>query len=80
MEVGYRWDPGEFPVDAYFAPEMSLSAEVDLVWGSEPEDVWRQEIRTVSKSEEGSEESVQGLSLTPRWPVTLGQCTFTIRG
>jgi alpha-amylase/alpha-mannosidase (GH57 family) len=80
VEVAYRWDPAEYPEDALFATEMSLAWEPDLAWEVEPVAVRRFEIRTVSKTEAGSEETVQGLSLTPVWPVSLGEARFTIGG
>lgn len=79
LEVLYAWDPTEYPSDAVFAPEISASEDLDVVWDPEPVEVWRFEIRTISKTEAGSEETVQGISSTPRWPVALGQARFTIR-
>jgi hypothetical protein len=35
-------------------------------------DVWSFTIATVSKSERGLDETVQGHSVTPRWSVALG--------
>jgi alpha-amylase/alpha-mannosidase (GH57 family) len=79
VAVSYEWDPTEYPRDALFAPEISASEDLDVVWDLAPAEVWRFEIRTVSKTEAGSEETVQGISTTPRWPVALGQARFTIR-
>ncbi len=81
LEVSYHWDPAAFPVDARFAPELSLSpdVEVELDLDPEPTEVWRYEIRTVSKSEQGFEESVQGWSATPLWPASLGEARLRLR-
>jgi hypothetical protein len=40
--------------------------------------VWQYPISTVAKSERGLEETVQGLSFTPLWPVELGAASFTL--
>ncbi len=81
LEVCYRWDPAAFPTDARFAPELSLSADVEVQLEADPEpsDLWRWEIRTVSKSEHGFEETVQGTSLTPLWPAALGEVRLRLR-
>ncbi len=79
LEVRYRWDPVSFPPDARFAPELSVGEEIELEMDPEPEDLWRYEIRTVSKSEHGFEETVQGTSLTPLWKVSDGAARIRIR-
>ena len=60
-------------LDLYGPLEMfgSLARDVDreyLPFVNE----WRSMITTVAKSERGLEETVQGLSITPRWPVHAG--------
>ena len=79
LTVRYRWDPKAFPPDAFFCPEISVSPEVqlDLTPGVE---VWRFPIATVSRSERGFEETVQGYSYTPRWPIRAGEALVTVRG
>ncbi len=78
LTVRYRWDPKAFPPDAFFCPEISVSPEVqlDLTPGAE---VWRFPIATVSRSERGFEETVQGYSYTPRWPIRAGEGRVTVR-
>ena len=78
LTVRYRWDPAAFPPDAFFCPEISVSPEVqlDLTPGAE---VWRFPIATVSRSERGFEETVQGYSYTPRWPIRAGEARLTVR-
>jgi len=44
----------------------------------EPASVWRHPIVTVSKREDGLEESVQGESITPRWPAQLGEARIVL--
>jgi len=73
VTLEYRWDPVDFPPDALFAPEFSLAREVPIETDPEPAGVWKYEIRTVSKSESGAEESVQGVSVTPFWPSEAGR-------
>ena len=74
----YRWDPAAFPPDAFFCPEVSLSreAELDLAPAA---DVWKFPVTTVSRSERGFEETVQGYSYTPRWPIRAGEGQLTVR-
>ncbi|HSR41044.1 MAG TPA: alpha-amylase/4-alpha-glucanotransferase domain-containing protein, partial [Longimicrobiales bacterium] len=83
LRATWRWDPADFPPDARFAPELSLSAafapEVELAWDPEPEAVWRHPIETLSRSEEGPEATVQGASVTPLWPCRLGRAGLEIR-
>ena len=74
----YTWDPVSLPPDALFAPELSLLQELPLELEPEPVAVWRYEIRTVSKSEAGAEESVQGISLTPLWRCRVGRAVVRI--
>ena len=78
LTVGYRWDPAAFPADAFFCPEISVSPEVQLDL-TPAADVWTFPITTVSRSERGFEETVQGYSYTPRWPVRAGEARLTVR-
>jgi alpha-amylase len=77
VRVSYRWATGAFPSGAHFAPEISLAAPASLrvEGGAEP---WRFPIETVAKSERGLERTVQGESLTPRWPVEDGEGIVTL--
>jgi hypothetical protein len=72
VEVTYAWDPSQLPADAWFAPEVSVSEDPGVTFDPAPGDVWRHDIVTVSKSESGLEETVQGCSITPLWPCSLG--------
>jgi 4-alpha-glucanotransferase len=72
VTVTYRWDPAAFPLGALFAPEISLAHPLELRY-TPVADVWSFPIATVSKSERGLDETVQGQSVTPRWPVALGE-------
>ena len=79
LEVRYSWDGSEMPADALFAPELSLARSVALQVHPEA-DVWRSEITTVSRSEKGFEATIQGVSITPRWPAHLGGCSLELGG
>ena len=76
LDVAYTWDGAAHP-NAIFAPELSLARDVPLRLQPETE-VWRSNITTVARSERGFEETVQGISLTPRWPARLGGCSLEI--
>jgi len=78
LTVSYRWDPGAFPTDAFFCPEMSVSRKVD-VDVTPPAEVWWFPVATVSQSERGFEETVQGYSCTPRWPIQAAEARLTLR-
>ncbi len=78
LTVSYRWNPTAFPADAFFCPEMSVSSEVQLDLTPAAE-VWRFPVATVSRSERGFEETVQGYSYTPRWPIRAGEARLTVR-
>jgi hypothetical protein len=72
VTVSYRWDPAAFPADASFCTEISVSHKLDL-------DVTPVPFTTVSRSEKGFEETVQGYAYTPRWPATAGEARVTLR-
>jgi hypothetical protein len=71
VEVLYNWASENFPEDAYFSTELSLGGEAELLAVPEA-DTWRFPISTFSKSEKGFDETVQGESVTIRWPVKTG--------
>jgi len=71
LTVTYRWDPNAFPADASFCTEISVSSKLDL-------DVPPVAFTTVSRSESGFEETVQGYSYTPRWSVRAGEARVTL--
>ena len=77
IAVIYRWDPSAFPAGAVFAPEISLAHPLELRY-TPAADVWSFPIATVSKSERGLDETVQGQSLTPRWSVALGEARIDV--
>jgi alpha-amylase/alpha-mannosidase (GH57 family) len=79
LAVSYRWDVGAAHAGGWFAPELSLATTFDDRISFSPEtDVWRFAIETVAKSERGLERTVQGESLTPRWPAAAGRAAIEI--
>ncbi len=77
LEIAWRWEPEDFPPDAWFAPELSLgrATPVDLAPGAE---TWTYPIVTISKCPDGFEAIEQGVSVTPRWPTGLGRASLTL--
>jgi hypothetical protein len=71
VTVSYRWDPAAFPADAFFCTEVSVSRKLDL-------DLTPVAFATISRSERGFEETVQGYSYTPRWPARSGEGRVTL--
>lgn len=79
VEVGYTWDTSDLPANAFFAPELSMARSVTVRTRPEVE-IWRSEITTVARSEKGFEETIQGVSVTPRWAAQLGACALELGG
>lgn len=79
VTIEWQWDAEAFPRSSLFAPELSLGADVQVVFDPEPE-VWRWPIVTVSKCPDGFEEIEQGVSLTPRWPIAAGRARAVVGG
>jgi hypothetical protein len=77
LTVAYAWDPAAFPPGAVVAPEISLAHPLELRY-TPAADVWAFPIATVSKSERGLDETVQGESLTPRWSAALGEARIDV--
>jgi alpha-amylase len=72
LTVTFNWEPGAFPPDAVFTTELSLVRPVELRCIPEAE-VWSFPITTTAKSERGLEDTVQGQSVTLRWPAVVGR-------
>jgi alpha-amylase len=77
LAVAYRWSSVGVPSGAYFAPELSLAHPLDIRCTPDA-DVWSFPIATISKSERGLDETMQGQSLTPRWAAALGEARAAI--
>ena len=69
--IEYRWDAAALG-SGWFAPELSLAHPVTIRCIPEAER-WEHDIVTVSKSERGMEATVQGRSITVRWPVSAAE-------
>jgi alpha-amylase len=77
LDARYAWTTSGVPANALFAPELSFTHDVRL--RVEPEvEVWRSVISTVARSERGFEETVQGVSVTPRWSASLGEARLEL--
>jgi alpha-amylase/alpha-mannosidase (GH57 family) len=72
ITVTYRWDARTVHSDGVFAPEISLAQPLMLRHPGASE-AWEFAITTVAKSERGLDETIQGRSITPRWPATVGE-------
>lgn len=70
----------EVPLHFDEAPGAAHDAAHDLgpsaASGAGPSAIWRYEIGTEARSERGIERVVQGVSLTPVWPVAAGRCAL----
>jgi alpha-amylase len=77
LTVSYRWDPSAFPHDAFFCPEISVSRQLAFDLGPKA-DIWSFPFATVARSDRGFEETVQGTSYTPRWPVGVTAARLTL--
>jgi len=75
--VRLSWDPEAFPPDAVFATELSLARRLETRTSPAAE-IWSYPIVTTAKSEHGLEETVQGQSLTLRWPIRAGHATIHV--
>lgn len=79
LRADYQWNPAAFPAGSWFAPELSLAQPLEVACAPSA-DIWTYEIATVAKSERGLEETRQGTSLTPRWPLAVGAASLELDG
>jgi hypothetical protein len=77
VRASYRWNPAGLPADSFFSTEMTLSRELPLRLSPQTP-VWTFAVQTVAKSERGLDETHQGDSITPRWPIALGHAAIEI--
>ncbi|HET8624416.1 MAG TPA: alpha-amylase/4-alpha-glucanotransferase domain-containing protein [Gemmatimonadales bacterium] len=71
VSVAYRWETGSDNGPDVFATELSLFRPLAIAGDPEPER-WTFPIETVAKSERGLDRTLQGESVTLRWPLALG--------
>lgn len=77
VRVDYRWDPAAGSAGDLFVSEQSLSRPLAI--SAEPEArVVRHPVETIAKSERGFDRTIQGESLSLRWPVALGGATIRL--
>jgi 4-alpha-glucanotransferase len=75
--VRYRWDPSSGHPDDLFTSELSLFAPLEIRADPEAEQ-WSFPIETVAKSERGLDRTVQGHSITFRWPLISGEARLQV--
>lgn len=78
VRVVLAWDGARAPEGAVFTSELSLFRPL-TVEPDPPLDLWRFPVETVSKSERGLDHTVQGESVTVRWPAALGAGTICLK-
>jgi len=77
IQVSYRWNPVGLPADSFFSTELTLSEKLRIrVTPDVP--LWTFAVQTVAKSERGLDETLQGESITARWPVGIGSASIEI--
>jgi alpha-amylase len=77
MRCRWQWPAARFPDGAWFATELSSSAEFTIdAPGAEQ---WEYPIETVAKSEKGFDRTVQGNAVVLRWPARAGEASLTLR-
>ncbi len=74
----FRWNAAALGGRGIFAPEVSYSGPMEITC-SPAAPVWSSDIVTVAKSEKEIETTVQGRTVTPLWPVTVGEARIEIR-
>ncbi len=77
IDVDWEWDLPDDAGDSWFTTELSLAA-VPVIDAPEAER-WEYPIVTVSKREQGFEETLQGTAVIYRWPLTAGRARLTVR-
>jgi hypothetical protein len=73
----YQWNPAALAPGSVLAAEVSFRGPVEIT-ASPVAEIWSYDITTVAKSEKGLEETVQGRSVTARWPGDLGRATISL--
>lgn len=74
VAVRYRLSAEGHAAAGRFATELSLAAPLDVRCTPELDGApWQFPIETVAKSERGLDKTVQGTSVTPSWPVGVGE-------
>jgi hypothetical protein len=77
IRVDYRWEASLGSDEDLFATELSLFRPLDVRFEPEP-GIWAFPVETVAKSERGLDRTLQGESVTARWPLALGAARIEI--
>lgn len=77
VTVAYAWEGGSMMAQDLFATELSLFRALEIAADPEP-DLWTYPIETVAKSERGLDRTLQGESVTLRWPLDLGSARVSL--
>jgi alpha-amylase len=77
VAVSYEWEAALGADEDRFAPELSLFRPLQIGCDPEPE-IWTFPVETVAKSERGLDRTLQGESVTLRWPLALGTARVEI--
>jgi alpha-amylase len=78
LDVEYRWNAAAMGSATSFAPEVSYSGPMEIT-ATPGAPVWDYSIVTLAKSEKALEQTIQGRSVTPRWPITVERARLEIR-
>jgi hypothetical protein len=73
----YEWGADAGAPGDLFAVELSLFRPLGIVTAPAAE-TWRHPVETIAKSERGLDRTVQGESVTLRWPVELGTASVRL--
>jgi alpha-amylase/alpha-mannosidase (GH57 family) len=77
LTAEYHWNPAALAPGGVLAAEVSFRGPVEIT-ASPAAEIWSYDITTVAKSEKGLEETVQGRSVTARWPGAIGHATLSL--
>lgn len=77
VSAHYEWDADAGAPGDFFAVELSLFRPLGIV-ATPDADVWSHPVETIAKSERGLDRTVQGESVTLRWPVELGAASVRL--
>ncbi len=77
FSVRYEWAPDAGAPGDVFTTELSLFRPLEIT-AVPPADFWTHPVETTAKSERGLERTLQGQSLTLRWPVESGAAGLSV--
>jgi 4-alpha-glucanotransferase len=78
LEVRYRWNAAAMGGAAVLAAEVSYAGPLEIT-ATPATPLWDYQIITVAKSERALEQTVQGRSVTPRWPLAAEEARLVLR-